>query len=70
MLHELDERMSDNLRVTLYWQDEDNTLTIEVEDLKRAGNDLTLAGVLPDERKQAFEHPYGYRPRKQVAAWA
>lgn len=68
MLHELDERMSDNLRVTPYWQDEDNTLTIEVEDRKRDDSDLVITGIPPVDLKTAFEHPYGYsRPRKQVA---
>ena len=67
MLHEIDERTSDNLRVTLYWEDADDTLTVEVEDFRDSANDLTLSRVPKGDRKQAFLHPFAYQP-KAVAA--
>lgn len=67
MLREISERTSDNLRVTLYWQDEDNTMTVEVEDWKNADSDLTLTGIPPADAKTAFEHPFGYSSKRGAA---
>ncbi len=63
MLRELDQRTGDNLRVTLYWQDDDNTLVVGVEDFKGPGREHALTGILPADAKLAFEHPFGYQPR-------
>ncbi|HUO71183.1 MAG TPA: hypothetical protein VMU39_10425 [Solirubrobacteraceae bacterium] len=62
MLRELDERTADNLRVTLYWQDEDNTLVVGVEDFNNPTGGHALTGIPPTDAKLAFEHPFGYRP--------
>jgi len=67
-LREINERTSDNLRVTLYWQDEDNTMTVEVEDFKLPDADFTISGIPPADAQVAFEHPFGYMAPKQVAA--
>lgn len=70
MLRELTDRTSDDLRVTLYWQDDDDTLTIEVEDFRDSAGDYSIVGIPPADRKTAFEHPLVYCPpvRPQVAA--
>lgn len=62
MLRELDERMGDNLRVTLYWDDRDDTLTVEVEDFESPDRAHALIGIPPAEAKLAFEHPFAYAP--------
>jgi hypothetical protein len=67
MLRELDERTGDNLRVTLYWDDHDDTLTVEVEDFKDRERGHALIGIPPADAKFAFEHPFGYRPRVAVS---
>jgi hypothetical protein len=63
MLRELDQRTCDNLRVTLYWQDEDNTLLVGVDDLNNPAAEHALAGIPPADARFAFEHPFGYQPR-------
>ncbi len=63
MLRELDQRTGDNLRVTLYWQDGDNTLVVGVEDFKDHGREHAFTGIPPADAKLAFEHPFGYQPR-------
>lgn len=60
MLRELDERTGDNLRVTLYWDDRDDTLTVEVEDFKNPELEYALSGIPLADAKPAFEHPFGY----------
>lgn len=62
MLRELDERTGDNPRVTLYSQDDDDTLVVEVEDFKSPEREHTLIGIPPADAKIAFEHPFAYRP--------
>lgn len=62
MLHEIDERHSDGIRVTVYWQDEDDTLTIKVEDERDSAQDRTIVGVPPADHKLAFDHPFTYEP--------
>jgi hypothetical protein len=62
MLRELDERMGDNLRVTLYWDDRDDTITVEVEDFKSPERAHVLTGIPPADAKLAFEHPFAYQP--------
>jgi hypothetical protein len=71
MLHELDERTADNLRVTLYWDDRNDTLTVEVEDFKDPEREHALTGIPPADAKLAFEHPFGYPPTIAVSvpAW-
>jgi hypothetical protein len=64
-LREINERTSDKMRVTLYWQDDDDTMTVEVEDWKDSGNDLTLTGIPKADWKQAFEHPFGYSSKRE-----
>ena len=63
MLHELDERTGGNLRVTLYWNDRDGTLAVEVEDLTNPARDHALIDIPPADAKLAFEHPFSYQPR-------
>jgi hypothetical protein len=67
MLRELDERTGDNLRVTLYWDDRDGTLTVEVEDFRDPGRKHALTGIPPGDARLAFEHPFGYQPRVAVS---
>ena len=43
MLRELNERMADNLRVTLYWDDHDDTVTVAVEDFRSPGASTRLS---------------------------
>ncbi len=61
MLRELDQRTGENLRVTLYWQDRDNTLIVDVEDFKNPDREHALTGIPPADAKLAFEHPFGYQ---------
>ena len=67
-IREIDERVSDNIRVTAYYDDLENTLTIEVEDL--LGSDLkmdrTITGVPVEDFDEAFNHPFTYQ-RKAAA---
>jgi hypothetical protein len=67
MLRELDERTGDNLRVTLYWDDRDGTLTVEVEDFRNPEREHALTGIPPADARFAFEHPFGYQPRVAVS---
>jgi len=67
MLRELDERSGDNLRVTLYWQDDDNTLVVDVEDFNDPERWHALTGIPPADAKLAFDHPFGYQPRVAVS---
>lgn len=60
MLRELDERTSDNLRVTLYWEDSDNTFTVQTEDFTNPELNRTITGVPTGDRVKAFYHPYTY----------
>jgi hypothetical protein len=62
MLRELDERMGANLRVTLNWDDRDDTLTVAVEDFKSPDRARDLFGIPPADAKLAFEHPFAYAP--------
>jgi hypothetical protein len=61
MLREIDERTRDNLRVTLYWQDDDDTLVVEVEDFTNPEREHALIGIPPTDARSAFEHPFAYR---------
>ncbi|HUO69667.1 MAG TPA: hypothetical protein VMU39_02735 [Solirubrobacteraceae bacterium] len=45
MLRELDARTGPDLRVTLYWQEDDNILMAGVEDLKNPERELALIGI-------------------------
>ena len=54
MLRELDERTGDNLRVTLYWDDRDGTLTVEVEDFRNPEREHALTGIPPADARFAF----------------
>jgi len=67
MLRELDERTADNLRVTLYWDDGNDTLTVEVEDFQNPERDHAFTGIPPADAKLAFEHPFGYQPTLAVS---
>ena len=62
MLRELDERMGHDLRVTLYWDDRDDTLAVEVEDFKSPERAHALIGIPPADAMLAFEHPFAYAP--------
>ena len=62
MLRELNERMADNLLVTLYWDDHDDTVTVAVEDFRSPGGEHALVGIPPTDAKLAFEHPFAYAP--------
>ncbi len=64
MLRELDQRTGNHLRVTLYWQDDDNTLVVGVEDFKEPGRENALTVIPPADERLAFEHPFGYQPNK------
>lgn len=66
MLREIDERRSDNIRVTLYWDDEGDTLTVEVEDYRDPGCDITISGVPTADRREAFLHPYAYKRKAEA----
>jgi len=70
MLRELDERTADNLRVTLYWDDGNDTLTVEVEDFSDPERGHALTGIPPADAKLAFEHPFGYQPTLAVSVSA
>ena len=59
-LRELNERMNDNLRVTLYWDAEKDTMTVEVEDHRDRGEDLRLTDIPPADAHKAFMHPFSY----------
>lgn len=61
MLREIDERASDNLRVTLYWDDVKDTMTVEVEDRVNPNLDCTLTDIPKADAQQAFTHPFTYR---------
>lgn len=63
MLRELNERTGGNLRVTLYWDDHDDTLAVAVDDLGSPERGHALIGIPPADAKFAFEHPFGYEPR-------
>jgi hypothetical protein len=47
-------------RVTLYWDDCENTLTVEVEDFTSPARDHALIGIPPADARLAFEHPFAY----------
>ena len=68
MLRELDERTGGNLRVALYWDDRDDTLTVAVADFTSPERWHALTGIRPADAKLAFEHPFGYEPRVAVGA--
>jgi hypothetical protein len=61
MLRELDQRTGGSLRITLYWQEDDNTLVVGVEDFKDLGREHALIGIPPAHARLAFEHPFGYQ---------
>lgn len=62
MLRELDARTGADLRVTLYWQEDDNTLVVGVEDFKNPEREHAVIGIPPADARRAFEHPFAYQP--------
>ena len=65
---ELSQRTTANLRVTLYWNEEDDSLVVEVEDFRDENAGLTITGIPANEANLAFLHPFTYRSRTAVAA--
>lgn len=57
MLHELDYRENQGIRIALYWNDADNSVLVHVED---AADTFTLHPPNADAW-DCFNHPYAWR---------
>jgi hypothetical protein len=55
---ELAARESDGIHVVLFWNPDENALTVSVEDV-RIGDRFQLA-VAPERALDAFYHPFAY----------
>jgi hypothetical protein len=58
---QLNERVNDSMTVAVWWNGEDDSLKLTVQDAKF--NDIYQATLQPDEVKDAFIHPDAYRGR-------
>jgi hypothetical protein len=58
MQRALAHRVSGGIHVSLYWDEVDDTLTLEVYDAK--SDDYFELGVPRDRALDAFHHPYAY----------
>ena len=60
MLREINYRQADNLRVTLLWRPDDNTLVVKVDDDRDPDQTITIDNIPPGDATLAFTHPFGY----------
>jgi hypothetical protein len=64
-LRELDQRNSDGIDVRLLWNSATDAVTVSVNDTKRRESfELEVDGA---DALDAFNHPYAYAGRKQLA---
>jgi hypothetical protein len=61
---ELDRRVTDGIRVTLFWHPSTNRIVVEVHD-ESTGATFELA-VAPSRALDAFRHPYAYAASQGV----
>jgi hypothetical protein len=68
---ELAKRVGDGLEVTLYWDPDDNSTTVEV--YHRATEETIAFPVAPDRALDAFHHPFAhldYELERDLELWA